>query len=94
MSVWNRFTIEIYKFMHSLHTFLACAAQMYGFTHSLHTFLVCAAHGAIAIEDSEDRFSRLACQNCRRFTGSVCTILFDTTGELKSSACQVLPLNL
>ena len=89
ISVWNRFTIEIYKFTPSLRTFLACAAQMYGFTPSLRTFLacaaqmygfthslrtfrvyglmpslrtfrVCAAHGAIAIEDSEDRRQRQA----------------------------------
>ena len=29
--------------------------EIYGFTHSLHTFLTCAAHGAITMEDSEDR---------------------------------------
>ena len=38
MSVHNRFTIE-----------------MYGFMHSLHTFLARGAHGAIAMEASEDR---------------------------------------
>ena len=27
MSVHNEFMIEIYGFMHSLHTFLACATQ-------------------------------------------------------------------
>ena len=51
---------QIYGFMHSLRTFLACAAQIHAFMHSLCTLLAHAAHGAIAMEDSEDRRQRQA----------------------------------
>ena len=48
---------EIYGFTHSVRTFLTSATQMYGFTHCLCTFRARAgaAHGAIAMEDLEDR---------------------------------------
>ena len=57
MSVCSRFKIEIDGFTHCLLTFLTHAAQIhvYGFMHSLRTFRVHAAHGAIVMEDSEDR---------------------------------------
>ena len=56
----------VYGFMHSLRTFRVCAAQMYGLTPSLRTFRVCATHGAIAIEDSEDRRQQQARKRVQR----------------------------
>ena len=46
MSVRNRFTIEIYRFIHSLHTFWHMLLMMY----------LAMAHGMeIEVEESEDR---------------------------------------
>ena len=42
------------------------ASLMYGLTPSLRTFRVCATHGAIAIEDSEDRRQRQARKRVQR----------------------------
>ena len=54
VSVRNGIMLEIYEFTHSLRTFLTYAGQMYGFTHCLRTFWPRPAHGAIAMEYSED----------------------------------------
>ena len=43
------------------------------------------------LQNYADTFSRLGCQNCCRFTGLVCIILFDTTGELKKQCIPGAP---